>query len=250
MGSLVEALHQASTHGHALRLNSSRSLPGKPFAPGPELALGSAVEHLSLSLSRAHKGLFIIDELPGPLGVVDFAVVIPHVNRLYQRLGSQVPALLNEADALIVSTLYETRPLSVKTITDRTGLSLQTVNDRTSVLRRRGALIAATNSTFVRHSAIMPVGRIHVFETKIGNWRRAADQAYVYASWSDTTSITLDRIPADSNVLNETPAWMGVAAGSSWKRKPRIRENSKARRLWASEHVVAALPGYQSSFVA
>lgn len=248
MITLPEAAHQAFTAGHALRLNSNRSLPGRLFEPGPEVQLSAAVERLALDLPSARtRGVILVGQMPGPFGVADFAALIPDTHALDHRLSSGVPPLLNESDAIIAASLYPSRQLTLESVAQRSGLRIGDVKKRVPLLRRSGAIRRTSETAYIRHESIKPVGRLHIFETKVRDLRRALGQAYSYASWSDSTTVVLDRIRRTSSALTEIPPWMGVVSEGNWLQRPRIKPHPQIRRLWASEHLVAALSGHHPS---
>jgi len=234
----------ASAERGVVALTSGRTLPGRPFAPGPEAELGNDVHGLVESITGARaKGVLLIRELPGPFGIADYTAVIPNRVAIAARLNSPIAPLLLEAEAAVAAVTPFSRPWSSQTIARRLDWPVGVVEERLRGLRRIGAVIGSSNTGWVRHEALQPIGRLHVIEVKVRDWRRATDQAYTYASWADSVSILLGQLPS-GGIPTGIPPWIGCAADKTWRRRPVLRRHTPARRLWASEHVIAAVVGH------
>jgi hypothetical protein len=222
---------------------SRRSLPGRPFAPVAEAVLGPSLLLLASGLPGATThGVVAVTEVPGPFGVADLVALVGRADVTAGRLGCGVPPLLNEADAAIVATLSATRPLRAETIASRLAWSAALVERRLPSLKRLGA-VARRGNGWVSHPALLPLGRMHAFEAKVNDWRRGLSQACTYAAWADSASVVVARAPRTWAEFDAAIGCdgLGCAVGSSWRRRPRLRQHATERRLWASEHLVAAL---------
>ena len=247
---LAGAGQAASTTGCVVALTSARTLPGRQFAAGPEAELGDDIHRLVMKMTDARrKGVLLISELPGPFGIVDYAAVIPNRSALVARLKTQLAPLLLEVEAAVVAATPCFRPWFTSTIARRLGWPMARVEERLRSLRRLGVVAGGSNTGWVRHEAFQPIGRLHVIEAKVRDWRSATNQAYTYAAWADSVSLLLGQLPA-AGVPTEIPYWIGCAVDGAWLRRPIIRQHHKARRLWASEHVIAAIADHQPSAMA
>lgn len=228
-------------------LRSARVLPGRRFEPVAEAQLGAHIECLVASLPAAQRrGVFLISEVAGPFGIPDFVALVPDLGRLPARLNAPFPPLLSEAAAAVAAALSPRRRTSTDLVAMRVGSSRRAVQERLRTLRLLGAVYGSDRSGWLRHEALAPVGRTHVFEAKVRDWRRAFSQAVTYSSWGDSATVVLSQLP-ETWLQTGTSDWIGLAVGPSWRRRPVVRTHSPARRLWASEHVVAAMIGYQPS---
>jgi len=244
----MDAIRTATSVGGILPLSSQRTLPGRPFTPGPEAELAAHIHDLAVRLPGVRKsGVLLIREMPGPFGVVDFSAVLPNPEILLARLAAGYPPILSEVDATVVSVMSGTRHWSIRTIASRLDWSAHIVEGRLHGLRRAGIVARNSAGSWIRHGTAVPVGRLHIFEMKVRDWRKAINQACTYAAWADSASVVVNQLSRTARLFEDSPEWLGFALNEAWLRKPKILQHSKARRLWASEHVVAALIGYQPS---
>jgi len=95
------------------------------------------------------------------------------------------------------------------------------------------------------------VGRVYAVEAKVSDWRRALMQVRMYGVWADGYVLVMGALSARAvaAVTSEVASdGAGLMVDGRWLRRPTVRRLSPARRLWASEHVVAALrTSYQPS---
>jgi hypothetical protein len=240
------AVESVSTPGVRV-LRSARVLPGRRFEPVAEAQLAIHIECLVASLPAAQRrGVLLISEVAGPFGIPDFVALVPDPDRLPARLDARFPPLLSEAATAIAVAVSARRRTSTEAVAVRVGLPRRVVRERLAALRQVGAVFGDDQSGWLRHEALAPIGRTHVFEAKVSDWRKGFSQAVTYAAWGDSATVVLARAP-ETWRQSGTSDWIGLAIGPKWRRRPVVRRHSPARRLWASEHIVAALTAYHPS---
>lgn len=226
-------------------IESSRSRPGRRFMPTHELAVLPAALDAAHSLPGAHRGLLVLSEMSGPNGIPDLTAVVGSPRRLEERLACGIGPLLNEVDAAVVSVATSGRGKTVAEIGSVLGWPDSTVSRRLSSLVSCGAL-ASSGNRITRNPALVSLGRIYALEAKVADWRAAIRQSRRYALWADNYVIVLGRAnsSASEQALREVSADRGgLVVEGEWIRKPNLACVPEAKRLWASEHVVAALRG-------
>jgi hypothetical protein len=67
---------------------------GRRFAPSHELALHGDAIAACEGLPGAHRGVFVVREMAGPVGVPDFTVLVGDLQPLHARLALDVPPVL------------------------------------------------------------------------------------------------------------------------------------------------------------
>jgi len=233
---------QARTKDRLTEYDTARARAGRPFVPTGERALDSALRSLAARLPRAARGVVAIPEMPGPAGVPDL-VAIPSPDGLTARLRCNVPPLLIWGDALVAASVSAARPESVRTIAARSGLRDDVVKRRLRRLASIGAVSQTHGGRYVRNTALAPIGRIYALEAKVDNWSSGIGQALRYGAWADASGVVLAHLPSDRSkaLAQATSLGVGLAVGARWLVRPRIHAHGSARRLWASEHVLAAL---------
>lgn len=219
--------------------------------PTHELALLQPAIEACSGLPGAHRGLLVVQEMTGPIGIPDLTAVVGDRSRLAGRLSVDVPALLHEVDAAVVSAAHVRRPLAAPSLARALGWPEETVRRRLRHLVRSGALVAAGRETFVRPGELGPVGRVYAVEAKVSDWRRALMQVRTYGVWADGYVLVMGALSARAVAAVTSEVALdggGLMMDGRWLRRPTVRRLPFARRLWASEHVVAALrTGYQPS---
>lgn len=225
---------------------SKRPRHGRRFEPVGERDLTSAALRAAETLPGARAGLLVLQEVAGPFGVADYVAIVGSGDRVRDRVALDVPPLLNEIDAGIVSTASPRRAKSASQFAELLGWSQHSVDRRLPGLVGSGAIREVKPERFVRPEALVPVGRLYAIETKLRNWRRALRQARTYRLWSDNYVIvmpTLSAAPLTEVLLSVTEDGGGLLIDGRWITRPRLRSTEPARRLWGSEHVLAALRG-------
>jgi hypothetical protein len=222
---------------------STRQRPGRRFQPLDELALLDAAKAAAAELPGADAGLLGLTELHAPFGVPDLTVVVGDSSIRKARLRLRVPVLLNEIDAGIVAVTSSDRPSSRRQIAARLGWPDASIERRLPSLVRSRALREVLPERFVRPAALEPIGTVYAIELKIDDWRRALVQCRTYRTWADSYVLVMQRVSDSStSELREKVRrdGGGLIVGSQWLIRPRVGKLSRARRLWTSEHIVAA----------
>jgi hypothetical protein len=226
-----------------LTLHAGRPRPGKRFEPIHEMGLSDDALEAARTLPGARRGVRVILETAGPFGIPDLLAVVGPGNLLDDRLALDVPPLLNQVDAGVVSAAAAHAPRTVVTLARRVGWPVETVSRRLPYLLKARALVRVGDETYVRPEYLFPVGRLYAIESKVKDWRRALRQARTYSVWCDSYVIVMPRLGAGSlpGVVEEVSAdGGGLMLGGMWVRRPRLSRRSAAQRLWGSEHAIAA----------
>lgn|SRR5450759_204358 len=218
-----------------------RSRAGQRFQPMAERDLHPTLRDLAGRLPGAANGVVVIADMPGPAGLPDL-VAVPLTAKLATRMDSVCPPLLAWADARLAAGCSTTRPLSVATLARRLSTDVDSTRRRARRLSRSGALIEC-GSGFVRAQELEPIGRLYALEAKVDDWSGGLGQALRYGAWADASAVVVGKLPRDHSraVSLASQLGLGLALGPSWLVRPRVRRLALARRLWASEFVVAAL---------
>ena len=227
-------------------MDSARPRAGRRFEPIQEVELEKDALLAARSLPGAHRGLSIIREAAGPFGVPDLLVLVGPPALLAQRRELEVPPLLNQIDAGIVSAAAPQAPRSVEVLARRLGWSGETVARRVPSLVRCGALIQTSSGLLLRPAALVPTGRLYAVETKVKNWRRAVQQARTYSGWCDSYLIVMPTLSVGSlSQLSEAVAYDsgGLVTDGRFVARPKIRPRPATQRLWGAEHFLAAIEG-------
>ncbi len=228
-----------------LLLESRRPPVGRPFSPGPEKDLLPHLEALALGFSRPGKATLLLPELVLPFGVADLAVIIVGPAALRARLALNVPPILNDTDASILSVLGA-RPLRADTIAKRLDWPLSTVLRRVPILRRSGAILETRSGSY-RSAGIGPMGQTIALEAKVKDWRGAIAQARTYGLWCDRSAVVLGKALSSWQdvTVAATNAHLGLAVEGSWTLRPPLRKLPQKQRIIASESFLAGLVGYR-----
>lgn len=219
-----------------------RNRPGHRFLPTVERELDSVMRGLAAKLPGANRGVCVIAEMPGPAGLPDL-LAVPVTPQLKTRVNYDCPPLLVWADVRLVAEASVRRPISLKILAKRLESTEPLIRRRLPRLVKMGALLEVSAGQYVRPNELHPVGRLYAIEAKVDDWSAGLGQALRYGSWADASATVLSRLPRDHSraIAQAIDLGVGLALGPRWLVRPRVRQLAAARRLWASEHVVAAL---------
>jgi hypothetical protein len=236
-------------------LDTARPRPGRRFQPTHELALSNDALAACGTLPGAQHGVLVVKEMAGPIGIPDLAAVVGRQSPLDARLALDVSPVLNAIDAAILASARANAALAPAAIARLLGWPDSTVNRRLPGLVRSGALQYASNGGVIRRSEIRPVGRLYAVETKVRDARAALHQVRTYSVWADSYVLVMGQLGEQAlrNLVCEVRADQGgLMVAGRWVCRPQAKSASPAHRLWASEHVVAAVRGgtYQPSVLA
>jgi hypothetical protein len=179
-------------------LATMRPRAGRRFEPVHEVELEPDALNAARSLPGAHRGLVVLRELTGPYGVPDLVAVVGPPALLRQRRRLRVPPLLNQVDAGVVAAASPRAARRPPTLARRVGWPEESVRRRLPGLVKSGALIPSGRESYVRPSALQPVGRLYAIETKVKDWRRALRQARTYALWCDSYVLVMPSLSSSS----------------------------------------------------
>ena len=117
---------------------------------------------------------------------------------------------------------------------------------RVGQLARVGALRELNPGRFVRPAELRPLGRLYAVEAKVSEWARALHQGRTYSVWADAYVLVMG--PLSGRVLQPLREQVkkdrgGLVVDRRWVTRPSVHALPVSRRLWAAEHVVAALRG-------
>lgn len=225
---------------------SSRPKAGRRFEPTHELALHEQAVDVSRQLVGAVRGLVLVRELAGPIGIPDLTALVGASDRLDERLALDVPPLTHEVDAAVVSAAKHGSARSAATLARSLGWPESTVARRIPSLVRSGALLGRSRGTFTRPEALVPVGRIVAIEAKLKDWHGALAQARAYSTWADNYVIVMGALAprvVEALRMEVRADNGGLVVDGKWLVRPRRRPLPLPKKMWASEHFVAALVG-------
>jgi hypothetical protein len=230
-------------------LQTSRPRAGRRFAPTHELALVEPALAACRQLPGAAGHLLVLQEMTGPIGIPDLTALVGDESLIGSRLTLRVPPLLHQVDAAVAAVAHPSRARSAGTLARMLNWPEDTVSRRLSALLKVGALTEVKSNRFVRPGELQPLGRLYAVEAKVANWSQALRQARSYSVWADAYVIVLGSLSQRSAVQLHQEVTMdrgGLIVAGRWVRRPAVRKLSRARRLWAAEHLVAALLGPSS----
>jgi len=235
---------QSVTMASVAVFETSRPRPGRRFDPTHELALLNSAMMAAGQLPGARRGVIIVPEMTGPYGIPDLTALVGDPAALAARLELAVPPLLHEVDAGVVAVAHVKRPSTPRDLSISLGWPEETVVRRLPSLVRAGALCEVRSNGFVRPRALAPLGRLYAIEAKVRDWRRGVRQARTYGVWADSYVLIMGEL-ALSAVRELTEEVRGDSGGlvvqGRWVRRPGVRAVPLKRRLWATEHLVAAI---------
>jgi hypothetical protein len=232
--------------------NTSSPKAGRRFEPTHEVALHPDALAACASLPGAHRGVLVVREMTGPIGIPDLTALVGDPSKLQERLGLDVPPVLNRLDAAIVATTPVNVPRSAEALAKSLDWPIGTITRRIPGLVRNGALIQADRNRYVRPEQLQPLGRLYAIEAKVRDRRAAISQARTYGAWADGYVLimgSLSQRPLQLLTEDVDADRGGLMVNGEWLRRPRIIRHDHIRRLWSSEHLVEAVldPCYQPS---
>lgn len=225
---------------------TSRPRSGRRFQPSHELALHGPAIQACAALPGAHRGLTVISEMTGPIGIPDLTAVVGPPSHLTARLAIKVPPLLNQLDAGVVAVTHPSQARSTAAMARLLQWPEQTVQRRVGELVHLGALHEVRPGRFVRPEQLRPVGRLYAVEAKVRDWGRALRQGRTYSVWADSYVLVMGPLAdrAQHQLLEQAHQdKAGLVVAGRWLNRPTVHPLPIAQRLWAAEHVVAAVGG-------
>jgi hypothetical protein len=230
---------------------SVRPRGGRRFEPVEERQLEPDALRAVRGLPGARQGLLVLREVAGPFGVPDLVAVVGPPDVLRRRLAVGMAPLLNEVDAGIVGAAAPAAARGLDALASSLGWSTDTLSRRVPALVHSGALVERRPGVYTRAAELQPVGRLYAVETKVSKWRRAVQQGRAYQLWCDAYIVvmpSLGSMPLAELISEARQDGAGVMVAGRWVVRPRVRRRPEYRRLWGSEHVVAAVGANSEAF--
>src|SRR6202022_1314773 len=223
--------------------HTSAPRPGRRFEPTHEATLDNDAIAACGALPGAHRGVIVVREMTGPIGIPDFTAMVGGADALEARSQLDVRPILNRLDAAVVAATSTKVPKTVDGIAQALGCPVSTVARRLSGLLDRGALHRLREYRYVRPEALQPAGRIYAIEAKVRDRVSATHQARAYLAWADSYVIVFG--PLGHGPLELVTAAVhadraGLMVAGAWIVRPRISKRMSGLRFWASEHFFAA----------
>ena len=214
------------------------------FSPLTEQSLHPALREAALRLPLGREALVVTAaEFALPTGVPDLTVFGVDRRRLAARLNAASPPLTREQDARVVAACGHTRPSSLERLAAVSGIAPDRARRAAAALVRQGALEPSAGG-WRRTCGIDVVHVAYALEAKVADWRAGIWQCLRYASAADAAGLVLpqvsDRVRAKVIAAAKLHG-IGVFVGGRWLVRPRKHPHTLARRLWVSEHLIAAL---------
>lgn len=194
----------------------------------------------------------MIQEMTGPIGIPDFTALVGPAEALEARLLLDTPPLTNRSDAEVAAACAVAAPRSSAVVARRLGWPEPVVRRRLAGLVEQGALRELAPDRYVRKAEITPLGRLYAVEAKLRDAGAALAQVRSYGAWADGCVLVLGQVGAvalERLVPKVLADGAGLVVDGEWRCRPRLVRHGAARRLWAAEHVVAAMAdgSYQPS---
>lgn len=123
---------------------------GRRFEPTHELALYEDAVAACSSLPGAHRGVLVVKEMLGPIGIPDLTALVGDQSLLHARLALDVQPVLNQLDATIIAKATANAPRSARALAKALDWPIETVMRRLPGLVRAGALTLVRPDRYVR----------------------------------------------------------------------------------------------------
>ncbi|MGZ0712574.1 hypothetical protein ACWPKO_29975 (plasmid) [Coraliomargarita sp. W4R53] len=227
----------------ALEVATSSPRAGRRFEPIQERELHRDALAATQGLPGVSRGLVVVPEFAGPIGIPDFTAYVGDIERLRHRHRLDVPPVLNELDAGVVTSAHVRRALGVKDLAGAQGWPAAAISDRIRGLVRRGALVKVATDRYVRPAALEPGGRLYAIEAKVEDWRSALRQVRTYRVWADSYVLVMGQITerAQATLVAEVRSDRGgLMVAGRWVVRPRLGNTSARRRVQAWELYASA----------
>lgn len=228
---------------YALEIATSTPRAGRRFEPIQERELHQDALAAVRGLPGANRGLVVVPEFAGPIGIPDFTAYVGTIERIRRRHELDVAPVVKELETGIISAAYARRPSSVDAIAGTLGWPVETVAERLRGLVKRGALIEASPGKYIRPEPLEPGGRLYAIEAKVSDWRSALRQVRTYRVWADSYVLVMGRLSerAQAAVIAEVNRdHGGLVLEGRWIVRPRLGQTATRRRMQASELFAAA----------
>lgn len=224
---------------YALQIETSAPRPGRRFEPIQERGLHDFALGAAEGLPGASRGLVVVPEFAGPIGIPDFTAYVGAMSDLESRHRLAVPPVTNEIDAGIVSAVHVRRVSNVIQIASALGWPVTAIEGRMRRLVITGALIESRRGYFTRPPQIQTRGRLYAIEAKINDWKQALRQVRTYRVWADSYVLVMSPLSERVTAALTTEVFRdrgGLVVDGEWIVRPRIGSTPEHRRLQAAEY--------------
>ena len=228
---------------YALEVATSTPRAGRRFEPVQELELHQDALGAVQGLPRARRGLVVVPEFAGPIGIPDFTAYVGDIDRIRRRHDLNVPPVVNELETGILSAAYVRRASSAQDIARTLGWPVETVTDRMRGLVKRKALIEASPGRYVRPEPLEAGGRLYAVEAKVEDWRSALRQVRTYRVWADSYVLVMGQLSERAQTALSAEVRRdrgGLMVAGRWVVRPRLGHAAIRRRVQAWELFAAA----------
>lgn len=228
---------------YALEISTSTPRAGRRFEPVQERELHRDALAAAEALPGAARGLVVVPEFAGPIGIPDFTAFVGDIGRIRDRNALGVAPVLTEFETGLLSASHVRRASSAEDLAAVLGWPLPTVADRLRGLVRRGALTETSPGRVVRPSQLEPGGRLYAIEAKVNDWRSALRQVRTYRVWADSYVLVMGQLSdrALASLIAEVRHDRGgLMVAGRWVVRPRLGHAAPRRRLQAWELFAAA----------
>lgn len=226
-----------------LEIATSTPRPGRRFQPIQELELHKDALKAARALPGANRGLVVVPEFAGPLGIPDFTAYVGDINKLKERNMLNLDPVVNEIEAGILSATKVSKDLSLRQISLALGWPESAIRSRLEKLVKRGILNEVKPERYVRQRAMEPGGRLYAIETKVNDWRSALLQVRTYRVWADNYVLVMGQLSESvtaSLADTVTQDQGGLMVAGRWVVRPRLGKTSERRRVQAWELLASA----------
>lgn len=228
---------------YALRVETSAPRPGRRFEPIRERALHADAMNACEGLPGASRGLVVVPEFAGPIGVPDFTAYVGPTSNLTDRQRIGVAPVVGDLDAGILSVAHVARARSATDLAAALGLPVSRLAPRIRRLLGEGALVEDRPGAYVRPPQIDGAGRLYAIEAKVEDWRKALRQVRTYRVWADAYVIVMTGLSdrtREALLVEVRRDRGGLVVNGEWLTRPRIEATDGWRRLQALELFAAS----------
>lgn len=225
-------------------IKSFSSMSGRQFAPVSELDLHSLAVDVAASLQGPSGDVWVIPEMPSPLGLPDFVALLGGEDWLAARSRVATGPVLSEADCVVLASLHVARPSSSETVMRKLNWDADRLAPVVSRLVRSGAVLRSASGALTLTPGMLPQGRLVAIETKVKDWGRAIQQGRAYRTWSDNYVVVLGdvgQLALNRARIEVAADRAGLYAGADWIVRPAARKATLSRRLQGFEYVYASV---------
>jgi hypothetical protein len=223
---------------------ASRVRSGRQFAPVAEAELWPTLRALALRLPSTDGTVHVVPEFSAANGIADLVALVSAEQGIRDRFSSGAGYLQSVSEASVASVFPTRRKVRADRAIGRLDMSERQARAIVAKLVLRGVL-HRQGSYFIRDPAVVAVGRMYALEAKVADWRRGMTQSLRYSTWSDAAAVVLAKNPHDVERARERAKSFGIgmAVGSKWVVRPRLRRGSPGLRLLSSEIFLASIAG-------